>query len=113
MTNARRKPGCAEAAALEGREQQAPRPGATAAAKGAPRGLGSRTEKQGSTMTGAQAVVASLEAEGVGLVFGYPGGQAIKIYDALFDSVAGIVISIHRNTSHGKAQISIRRKQLV
>ena len=86
MTNARRKPGCAEAAAPEGREQQAPRPGATAAAKGAPRGLGSRTEKQGSTMTGAQAVVASLEAEGVGLVFGYPGGQAIKIYDALFDS---------------------------
>ena len=86
MTNARRKPGCAEAAAPEGREQQAPRPGATAAAKGGPRGLGSRTEKQGSTMTGAQAVVASLEAEGVGLVFGYPGGQAIKIYDALFDS---------------------------
>ncbi len=37
-------------------------------------------------MTGAQAVVASLEAEGVDLVFGYPGGQAIKIYDALFDS---------------------------
>nr|WP_239442953.1 biosynthetic-type acetolactate synthase large subunit [Gordonibacter sp. An230] len=38
-------------------------------------------------MTGAQAVVASLEAEGVDLVFGYPGGQAIKIYDALFDSM--------------------------
>lgn len=37
-------------------------------------------------MTGAQAVVASLEAEGVDLVFGYPGGQAIKIYDALYDS---------------------------
>ena len=66
--------------------QQQPRPGATAAVKGAPRGLGSRTEKQGRTMTGAQAVVASLEAEGVDLVFGYPGGQAIKIYDALYDS---------------------------
>ena len=62
-----------------------PRP-ATAAAKGAPRGLGSRTAKQGLEMTGAQAVVASLEAEGVQLVFGYPGGQAIKIYDALYDS---------------------------
>ena len=37
-------------------------------------------------MIGAQAVVASLEAEGVDLVFGYPGGQAIKIYDALYDS---------------------------
>ena len=37
-------------------------------------------------MTGAQAVIASLEAEGVELVFGYPGGQAIQIYDALYDS---------------------------
>lgn len=37
-------------------------------------------------MLGAAAVVASLEAEGVDVVFGYPGGQAIKIYDALYDS---------------------------
>ena len=53
---------------------------------GAPRGLGSKTPKQGKEMLGAEAVVASLEAEGVDLVFGYPGGQAIKIYDALYDS---------------------------
>lgn len=53
---------------------------------GAPRGLGNKTPKQGKTMTGAEAVVASLEAEGVDLVFGYPGGQAIKVYDALYDS---------------------------
>ena len=59
---------------------------ANATAAGASRGLGSKTPKQGATMTGAQAVVASLEAEGVGIVFGYPGGQAIKIYDALYDS---------------------------
>ena len=37
-------------------------------------------------MTGAQAIIASLEAEGVDTIFGYPGGQAIKIYDALYDS---------------------------
>ncbi|MEG0759756.1 MAG: biosynthetic-type acetolactate synthase large subunit, partial [Raoultibacter sp.] len=48
--------------------------------------VGSKNEKQGQTMTGAQAVIASLEAEGVDLVFGYPGGQAIKMYDALYDS---------------------------
>ncbi|MCI9130125.1 MAG: biosynthetic-type acetolactate synthase large subunit [Eggerthellaceae bacterium] len=58
----------------------------TAASVGAPRGAGSKTEKQGRTMLGAEAVVASLEAEGVDTVFGYPGGQAIKIYDALYDS---------------------------
>lgn len=53
---------------------------------GAPRGQGSNTPKQGKTMLGAEAVIASLEAEGVETVFGYPGGQAIKIYDALYHS---------------------------
>lgn len=48
--------------------------------------LGPYTAKQGTVMTGAQAIIASLEAEGVDTVFGYPGGQAIKIYDALYDS---------------------------
>ena len=57
-----------------------------ASTAGQPRGLGSKNPKQGEEMNGAQAVVASLEAEGVDLVFGYPGGQAIKIYDALYDS---------------------------
>ncbi len=56
------------------------------AISGAPFGPGSHTEKEGQTMTGAQAVIASLEAEGVDVLFGYPGGQAIKIYDALYDS---------------------------
>ena len=39
-------------------------------------------------MTGAQVVIASLEAAGVELVFGYPGGYAIELYDALFESDA-------------------------
>ena len=56
------------------------------AIEGKPFGPGSNTEKQGKTMTGAQAIIASLEAEGVDTIFGYPGGQAIKIYDALYDS---------------------------
>ena len=34
-------------------------------------------------MTGAQMVTSSLEAEGVDLVFGYPGGAVIPLYDAL------------------------------
>lgn len=55
---------------------------------GAPLGPGSRSGKQGARMLGAEAVVASLEAEGVEVVFGYPGGQAIRIYDALYDSDA-------------------------
>lgn len=57
-----------------------------AAIEGRPFGPGSKTEHEGKAMTGAQAVIASLEAEGVDTLFGYPGGQAIKIYDALYDS---------------------------
>ena len=56
------------------------------AISGEPFGAGSHTEHEGKTLTGAQAIIASLEAEGVDTVFGYPGGQAIKIYDALYDS---------------------------
>ena len=52
------------------------------AIEGKPLGPGSHTEHEGKTMTGAQAII----AEGVDTVFGYPGGQAIKIYDALYDS---------------------------
>ena len=56
------------------------------AVEGKPFGPGSATEHEGKTMSGAQAIIASLEAEGVDTIFGYPGGQAIKIYDALYDS---------------------------
>lgn len=56
------------------------------AIEGKPFGPGSHIPHEGKTMTGAQAIIASLEAEGVDTIFGYPGGQAIKIYDALYDS---------------------------
>ncbi|MBA4370965.1 MAG: acetolactate synthase, large subunit, biosynthetic type, partial [Coriobacteriaceae bacterium] len=36
-------------------------------------------------MTGADAIVRSLEAEGVDTLFGYPGGVALPIFDALYD----------------------------
>lgn len=63
-----------------------PRTASAVEIAGRPRGLGSKNPKQGMKMTGAQAVIASLEAEGVDLVFGYPGGTVITIYDALYDS---------------------------
>ena len=42
-----------------------------------------KTEQQ--LMTGAQAVVQSLIKEGVELMFGYPGGAIMPVYDALYD----------------------------
>ena len=40
-------------------------------------------ELQGVKMTGAQITCAALEAEGVDIVFGYPGGAVIPLYDAI------------------------------
>ena len=48
----------------------------------------SRPKKQESIapkMSGAQAVVHSLIQEGVDLIFGYPGGAIMPVYDALYD----------------------------
>ncbi|MBC7334005.1 MAG: biosynthetic-type acetolactate synthase large subunit, partial [Actinobacteria bacterium] len=39
-----------------------------------------------SKITGAQMLVKCLKQEGVEVIFGYPGGAVIPIYDALFDS---------------------------
>lgn len=36
-------------------------------------------------ITGAEALIKSLEKEGVDVIFGYPGGVVLPIYDALFD----------------------------
>ena len=37
------------------------------------------------TITGAEALLRTLIAEGAECIFGYPGGQAIPIYDSLYD----------------------------
>lgn len=37
-------------------------------------------------MSGAQCLIKALEGAGVEIVFGYPGGHALDIYDALYDS---------------------------
>jgi acetolactate synthase I/II/III large subunit len=37
-------------------------------------------------MKGSQAIVASLEAEGCDILFGFPGGVVIPLYDALYDA---------------------------
>ncbi|HEX2138962.1 MAG TPA: thiamine pyrophosphate-binding protein, partial [Woeseiaceae bacterium] len=37
-------------------------------------------------LRGADALLYALEAEGVDLIFGYPGGAIMPVYDALVDS---------------------------
>lgn len=66
---------------------------------GAARGAGSHSAWEGETLTGAQAIIASLECEGVTHVFGYPGAQAIALYDALYDSPITHVLARHEQAA--------------
>jgi len=43
------------------------------------------TDKKDTSISGSQAVLEALIAEGVSTIFGYPGGAIMPIYDALFD----------------------------
>lgn len=46
-------------------------------------------------VTGSQAVVKVLEQEQVDVVFGYPGGSVIPLYNALYDAPFENVLSVH------------------
>ncbi|HWR38709.1 MAG TPA: biosynthetic-type acetolactate synthase large subunit [Patescibacteria group bacterium] len=46
-------------------------------------------------MTGAQIIVNCLQECGVDTVFGYPGGQVIPLYDALYDSALRHILPVH------------------
>jgi len=43
-------------------------------------------EVSGVKLSGAEILIKSLEAENVDTIFGYPGGQVLPIYDALYDA---------------------------
>lgn len=47
------------------------------------------------TLSGAEVLLKSIEAEGVDTIFGYPGGQALPIYDALYDSGIRHILARH------------------
>lgn len=46
-------------------------------------------------MTGAQAVIESLRNEGVEIVFGYPGGAVLTLYDALYEAEFPHILTRH------------------
>ena len=53
-------------------------------------------------LTGAEIVIQSLKAEGVELVFGYPGGAVLHIYDAFYkqDDVQHILVRHEQGATH-------------
>jgi acetolactate synthase-1/2/3 large subunit len=64
-------------------------------------GQASSPYKEGTKMRlmGAQALIKSLEQEGVEIIFGYPGGVALPIYDALLDSKIKHVLVRHEQVA--------------
>lgn len=52
-------------------------------------------------ITGAQAIVKSLEAEGVSVIFGYPGATICPLYEAIHDSsIEHILVRQEQNAGH-------------
>ena len=43
-------------------------------------------QKQGELLTGAEIVLRALEEQGVDVIFGYPGGAVLPLYDAMYQS---------------------------
>ena len=46
-------------------------------------------------MTGARILIESLRKEGVDIIFGYPGGQVLPIFDALYDAPLKLILTRH------------------
>ena len=52
-------------------------------------------------MTGSQAIVRCLQEEGVKIIFGYPGGAVIDLYDALMDSdITNVLVRHEQGAVH-------------
>ncbi|MCU0665584.1 MAG: biosynthetic-type acetolactate synthase large subunit [Candidatus Omnitrophica bacterium] len=50
-------------------------------------------------MTGAQILIESLKREGVEVLFGYPGGQVLPIFDKLYDSDLKLILVRHEQAA--------------
>jgi acetolactate synthase-1/2/3 large subunit len=61
-------------------------------------------------LSGAQMVVEAIKAEGIETIFGYPGGQALPLYDALYDSGLRHILTRHEqgavHAADGYARLS-------
>jgi len=50
-------------------------------------------------MNGAHILIESLRKEGVDIIFGYPGGQVLPIFDALYDAPIKLILTRHEQAA--------------
>ena len=64
--------------------------------------LKTKTETDTRTMTGAEIVITALREHGVDVMFGYPGGAVLPIYDALFsaEDIRHILVRHEQGAGH-------------
>jgi acetolactate synthase-1/2/3 large subunit len=101
---------CKESAIPERRTKESVRPERCTKEKGSrngedvlritsPKSLEGIAQKEavdlGARMTGARMILEAFKAEGVEVVFGYPGGAVLPLYDALYDSGLKHVLTRH------------------
>ena len=73
-----------------------------------------QAQQTGRVVTGAEAIVLSLIAEGVDTIFGYPGGAIMPVYDALYDyqdQINHLLVRHEQGATHaaqGYARVSNR-----
>ncbi len=60
-------------------------------------------------LSGAKIVVEAIKAEGIETIFGYPGGQALPLYDAIYDSGLKHVLTRHEQGAAHAADGYARR----
>ena len=60
------------------------------------------TTTEAEIMTGAEMVVRALKDQGVEVVFGYPGGAVLPIYDAIFqqNDIRHILVRHEQGATH-------------
>ena len=67
--------------------------------------------------TGAEILVDAIQKEGTEYIFGYPGGSAIPIFDALLDSPINLILTRHEqgatHMADGYARATGDRKSVV
>ena len=57
--------------------------------------MAKKPAKPTKTMTGAEALIKCLESQGVQYIFGLPGGAAIPLFDALYESKIKTILVRH------------------
>ena len=66
------------------------------------------------TITGSEALMRSLEHEGVKTIFGYPGGAIMPVYDALYDhldKINHILVRHEQGAAHAAQGFAINQEE--